>query len=62
MPQPLNLLIFIVSSDETFAPWRWIFQVEARSPGISGARVVVSEPGGEGLVDKTGVVRLLRSC
>lgn len=57
MPQQLSLLIFIAQSDKTFAPWRRIFQAEARR---RGARRLVSELGGEGVVGKGGIARLLR--
>lgn len=56
MPEPLGSLIFIAGIDKTFAPWRRIFQEEARTPGVPRARGFGSDPAG-GLVDKIGIIR-----
>lgn len=60
MTGPLSLLIFIAWSDKTFAPWRRVFQAQARSPDVSGARGFPSDLGGKSVVGKMETVRLLR--
>lgn len=60
MPRPVSLLIFIAWSDKTFAPWRLIFQPQARSPDVSADRGFASDPTGESAVCKIELVRFLR--
>lgn len=60
MPRPLSLLIFIAWSDKTFAPWRRIFQPQARNPDVSADTGFASDPRGESAVCKIELVRFLR--
>lgn len=60
MPRPLSLLIFIAWSDKTFAPWRRIFQPQARNPDVSADTGFASDPRRESAVCKIELVRFLR--